>query len=471
MIKQSTYLLILIILVTSASCSQKTYFISNSGNDRNAGTKLHPWKTLDRNKLAQLQAGDTLFFMGEETFETGFLFDSIVAGISGKPIVITSYGNVPAIIRPGNSYGLRVSNSAHLKIENLKFSGNGRKGGNTQSGVVISGCRNVTVSHIDIEGFQKSGLQVYASSDIVAGHIHAHDNGFAGIYVSGELKRKDTSKNIIIRDCKAENNPGDPTELHNHSGNGILVGYSAHVTVEYCTATNNGWDMPRVGNGPVGIWAHDSDSVLIQYCIAYRNRTPKGAADGGGFDLDGGMTNSIIQYCLSYENEGSGFGLFQYAGAGDWHSNTIRYCISENDGSLSAAQAGVFIWNASDDSLQLKDCRFHNNIVYNEKGAVISYEAQSRHSGFRFYNNIFVAKDDFILGVESSDLFVKNNWYSLSSSKQALKGIDNQTLNPYFKNPGGTTLTDPRQLPSFDAYRLPDDSKLKTLLEEEIKCF
>ena len=71
--------------------------------------------------------------------------------------------------------------------------------------------------------------------------------------------------------------------------------HSAQVLIEYCTATNNGWDMPRTGNGPVGIWAYESDSVLIQRCIAYRNKTQKGAADGGGFDFDGGMTNSIIR--------------------------------------------------------------------------------------------------------------------------------------------------------------------------------
>jgi len=44
------------------------------------------------------------------------------------------------------------------------------------------------------------------------------------------------------------------------------------------------------------------------YFISFRNRTAKGAEDGGGFDLDGGVTHSEIAFCLSYENEGSGFG-------------------------------------------------------------------------------------------------------------------------------------------------------------------
>ena len=35
-----------------------------------------------------------------------------------------------------------------------------------------------------------------------------------------------TNHRIYIGYCKAENNPGDPTELKNHSGNGIVVGFN-----------------------------------------------------------------------------------------------------------------------------------------------------------------------------------------------------------------------------------------------------
>jgi hypothetical protein len=80
--------------------------------------------------------------------------------------------------------------------------------------------------------------------------------------------------------------------------------------------------MPRIDNGPVGIWACEADSVIIQHCISYRNKTARGAVDGGTFDIDGGVTNSITQYCLSYENWGSGYGIYQYWSAGKWDNNT-----------------------------------------------------------------------------------------------------------------------------------------------------
>ena len=101
--------------------------------------------------------------------------------------------------------------------------------------------------------------------------------------------------------------------------------------------------MPRQGNGPVGIWAWMSDHVKIQYCISYKNRTSRGGKDGGGFDLDGGVTNSLIQYCLSYENEGAGYGLFQYPGASDWSNNIIRYSVSINDARTTEGAGSFFI--------------------------------------------------------------------------------------------------------------------------------
>ncbi len=215
----------------------------------------------------------------------------------------------------------------------------------------------------------------------------------------------------------AINNPGDPANDSSHSGNGIIAGRCKNVLIEYSSATNNGWDMPRQGNGPVGIWAYEADSVIIQNCISYKNKTSVGGEDGGGFDFDGGVTNSIIQQCLSYDNQGSGFGIFQYARASSWHDNIIRNNISENDGNVSRAGASAFIWNGSKDKNKFKNLQFYNNVLYNSKGSVINYDKDSEHIGFRFYNNIFVAKDELVTGKGSigSDAFLINVWWSLTS--------------------------------------------------------
>jgi len=477
---------IFIVAITLYSCSTvklpekaSVYYFSPSGNDNNDGSINSPWKTISKLNAIQLKAGDSVCFEGAKIFTGNIIIDSADAGMNGKPVTITSYGNGKAIIDGGSRTAMTLSNTKFIAVTNLQFSGAGRKAGNTKDGVFISYSENIAVDSIDVSGFQKSGLLIYSSNSIDISRVYAFDNGFGGITASGEKLKSDCS-NINISYCKAENNAGDPTNFTNHSGNGILVGLCRNVTIEYSSATNNGWDMPRKGNGPVGIWCYEADSVTIQYCISYKNKTSPGSADGGGFDLDGGVTNSVIQYCLSYENEGSAFGLFQYAGASNWYNNTVRYCISENDGSVSAAHAGIFIWNSSMDTNQLRDCYIYNNIIYNEKGAAISYEPQSANAGFHFYNNVFVGNDSLILGKETNSDYLGNNWYSLkkgfsaegftdfkqwaSAKKKEMYGgnIAGLNNNPMFNKAGNTTITSPQDLKSFDSYRLPDNSVLRT---------
>ena len=441
--------------------SSNAYYIGTNNGNLSDGSKQNPWKSFKDVKYSLLKAGDTIYLMNDCVFESLYI-NALVAGTKDNPIVITSYDSSKAKIVSGDKAGFHIRNSSNVRIERLHLTGSGRKNGNTKSGLHVEDCDNISIYDIETEGYQKSGLYIQTSSDIIVDGVDAHENGFAGIYVSGIYGKKNTAKNIIIRNCKAENNPGDPTNLTNHSGNGILVGSCSNVLIEYCTATNNGWDMPRKGNGPVGIWAYEADSVLIQYCIAYRNKTSEGSADGGGYDFDGGVTNSTIQYCLSYENEGAAFGLFQYAGASHWYNNTIRYCISENDGLVSAARAGVFVWNATGDPSQLKDCYFYNNTIYNKKGAAISYEPDSEHSNFYFYNNIFVSHDDLITGVYNNSTFRANNWYSLNNKGFKIRDINSLNTFPDFKNPGKTNITDPYKLSSYDAYTLPESSILRT---------
>ena len=242
-----------------------------------------------------------------------------------------------------------------------------------------------------MSGFQKSGLQLYNCKNVNVDKVNAHDNGAAGIGVEGVYNSKLGSSNIYITHCSTVNNPGDPTNLTNHSGNGIVVGHCTNVVIDRCMATNNGWDMPRIGNGPVGIWCYEADSVVIQHCLSYQNKTSVGGADGGGFDLDGGVTNSIVQYCLSYENQGSGYCIFQYWGASPWYNNVFRFNISIDDGLVSDyGQAYTFGTVQKMINNFIRD--FYNNTIYNSKEAALSFSETSQRKNFRFLNNIFIAK-------------------------------------------------------------------------------
>jgi len=406
------------------SAPGKSYYFSVSGNDAAAGSRGHPFRTLKKLNSLKLGAGDTVFLKGGDMFTGTIRLPEGVTGAPGHPVVITSYDQGSACIDAGEGNAIALYKAAYISLSSLELKGAGRKEGNTQAGLTVNTCRHVRAANLTVHGFQKGGVYIYASSYVEIAHTLARDNGYAGISADGPYGRRDCH-HLRISDCRAENNPGDPTNLTNHSGNGIVVGFCRSVVIEKCVATGNGWDMPRIGNGPVGIWAYESDSVKIQYCTSFRNRTAKGADDGGGFDLDGGVAHSVIDHCLSYENEGSGFGLFQYAGATPWHDNTVHDCVSNNDGLVSAARAGVFIWNSSRDPQQLRNCHFYNNVIYNTKGAAIHYASEGEHSGFYFHDNAFVTSDSLIKGAGAADdIFRDNHWTGLLRDSTNTNAID-----------------------------------------------
>lgn len=274
------------------------YYLASTGNDKNKGTIISLWKTIKKINEVHLLPGDKVLFKGGDSFKGTLLLDSGSHCLANMPVVISTYGHRKAVINGGNATAIQIKNTTFVTIQNLKLLGAGRKNGNTGNGIFIGNSSNILVDDLDISGFRDAGISVYESAFINLTRVLAQDNGFAGIAVSGAYQLKESCSNIYIGYCNAINNPGSPVVLDNHSGNGIIAGNCSKVMIEYCTATNNGWDMPRIGNGPVGIWCYEADSVIIQHCISYRNKTSIGGGDGGGFDLDSGVTNSVIQYCL-----------------------------------------------------------------------------------------------------------------------------------------------------------------------------
>lgn len=409
---QAFFLLAGITCLLTFTCSGREYYVSGKGNDQSAGTGGSPWKSINKVNTIRLLPGDKVFFEGGYVYFGTLVFDSLDSGSGNNPVRISSYGKGKALLNGRDSLAVLVKNCRYIQLTNIACAGSGRKSGNRENGIGILFSSFVSLDRVDVFGFQKAGVMIYSSDSITLRKVESHDNGYAGIAADGEYQQRNTRR-IHMVDCRVFNNPGDPSNLDNHSGNGIVVGNCRNVCIEYCVATGNGWDMPRTGNGPVGIWGYEADSLVIQHCISYRNRTSKGGGDGGGFDLDGGVTRSVIQYCLSYENEGSGFGIFQYDGASPWHHNTFRFNISINDGAVSPAQAAIFIWNSSMDTAQFRDCLFYNNTIYNEKAAVLSYEPKSANAGFLFLNNIFIGKDELITGKETNSTYLGNCWYSL----------------------------------------------------------
>ena len=467
-VSSHSFIVLSVMMAAGLTASGRNYYVDAKGNDGWDGSRAHPWRTPVAVNRVELGRGDSVFFRGGQVFAGTLRLGH--GGSAAHPVWIGSYDSGTgarsdsgaATLDGGDSSAVVLYHAHWMEVKGIRLVGAGRKTGNVRDGLAVIECEHIRVTDVDVTGFQKSGLFIFASKDVVADGVYAHENGAAGIAVEGPYDRKTGSRDLEIVHCRADDNPGDPTNLTNHSGNGIVCGHCTRLLICDCSATNNGWDMPRVGNGPVGIWCYEADSVTIRHCLAYKNKTSPGAADGGGFDLDGGVTNSVIENCLSYGNQGAGYCIFQYWGASPWHHNIIRNNISEDDGLVSDARGSIYIWNSSGDPTQFHDCLVYNNTVYNSREAAVSYSEKSARTGFSFYRNIFVGADSLIRGDRGADRFWGNDWWVLRgddrSSANAAEHGKAMYVKPAFKDPGNTRVTTVSELKGYDKYVLQQSS-------------
>jgi len=444
----------------------RDYYLSSSGNDASAGTLQAPWQTIGRAAQVNLEPGDRLLFKGGESFAGELLISSEDSGDAGRAVVVSSYGEGRARIDGGNASALIMRDARYVKVQGLDFVGSGRKSGNTASGVCLVKSSNAELDDVDVSGFQKSGVWMSGVEAVRVTRVHAFQNGFAGISSDG-----DQSNDIYVGHCLTENNPGDPTNLTNHSGNGIVIGKVRKALIEYCEARYNGWDMPRKGNGPVGIWTWESDGVVIQFCVSHHNRST--GVDGGGFDFDGGTVNAILQYNYSHDNHGSGYLICQYDGAKPFRNNIVRYNISQDDG-LTNHNAGIYIWVGGRD---MESTDVYNNTIFNSKGAAVAFGVDARYANqlpkMTFRNNIFVTGEAQIEGGAAKGRFEGNiywamgdggflvdgftsfdEWVAATGQETVDRKVVGKYADPLFRKDGTGLLTDPQRLSELTEYTL-----------------
>jgi hypothetical protein len=353
-----------------------SYYVSSAGHDDNDGlSQAQAWKTIERVNRVNLDSGDQILFEAHTRFPGTLELNAEDGGTPQQPVVITSYGQGYATIAPRQGDGIRVHNSGGIKIARLKISGPGLT---WQSGVGIRAIADradgskfeyLRIAHVIASGFRQGGILVesrHASfsgfHDVGISHCDMFDNGDIGIGFKGvyTLEPGYAHADVHVAHCRVHGNLGDPFQTRSHTGNGIIISSTDGATVEYCRAYNNGGGGAKDTIGPYGIWAWHANNVAIQFNIAHHNKTA-GWIDGGGFDLDGGVTNSIMQYNYAYDNDGAGYLLAQFKGARPSHNNVVRYNISANDGRKNKS-AGIVVWAAKNESISQVD--IYGNTIY-----------------------------------------------------------------------------------------------------------
>ena len=177
--------------------------------------------------------------------------------------------------------------------------------------------------------------------------------------------------------------PGQKT----HTGSGIAIDGFRRGTIEYCEAYQNGalCDATESG-GPVGIWAYNFDRALLQFNKSHHNHS-NNQADGGGFDLDGGTTNSVMRYNVSWGNDGYGFQLWDFFW-GEFRNNRIHHNVSLMD-CERWRNFGAFVVFG-----RVMSAELYRNVAYlSADSPAVEIECWDG-AGLRFSENVYLATGD-----------------------------------------------------------------------------
>lgn len=394
------------------TCPNNTYYVSATGDDSNSGlTPNDAWRTIDKVNSLTVKPGDAILFEGGKSFNGTLEFRSDDANGGANAVTISSYGSGRATISAGNGHGIDIYNTAGFKIQNLIVTGN------ASTGIKNSGIQFYNdlpgdvkldfaeITNVEVHGFRDFGIVIGSWNgnsgfkNVLIKDNKVYDIMDVGISSYGYFSASKTGyshSNIIVRNCEVFNISGLSTKTGSHSGNGILLSDVQNSVIEYSTVYNSGQLNANPSGGPVGIWYWDADQVTIQYNEVYGMKSGT-AKDGGGFDLDGGVTNGTMQYNYSHDNHGAGYLIGQFGGARPMRNITVRYNISENDAATNGGS--VYLFNGSSTS-SMRDIYVYNNTLYIKEKSTNTGSAgikllqwKTISENINFHNNIIFAEN------------------------------------------------------------------------------
>lgn len=491
-----------------------TYYVSPSGNDSHSGTSAQTaWRTIDKVNALDLNPGDKVLFQAGHDYHGNLLLTAEDAGTPKQPVVIASYGSGRARIKAGDGSGVTVRSAGGVVVENLIVMGDDYRT-NVGSGIkIVNELPNnqkleyIRVHNVEAAGFGRkkySAPEGYPTPDgcgiFVGGNASnksksgyknvritncvTYKNEYFGIYTSGYWQNDPNTyanSNVYVGYCKMYDNPGDPNYFENHSGSGILMEDVDGGVIEYCEAYNNGYKGGCKVGGPIGIWAAVANNVIIQFCESHHNRAGKG--DGGGFDFDGGSTNSILQYNYSHDNDGAGYLICSYKNAPHtFDNNIVRYNISVNDGQKNNYRGIVLVTDSPKDD-PIHNTQIYGNTIYSSISPTIAFWQKEGIYNTKICNNLFITANNQKLVQGNPDkttaTFAGNAYWALdgkydiaghksledwraATGQEMLNGKPiGLVVEPKLRDMGkSVTIGDPTKLHTLTAYQLQKNSPL-----------
>jgi hypothetical protein len=435
----STFVGLAFLFATLSNANE--YYFSALGNDQTGtGSQASPWRSISKFNSIDLTPGDSAFFRSGDTFHGSLVLDANDAGTDPNgnliaPVTIGSYGGPSgsrAIIRSlPTAQALLAVDGGGFEVQDLEFANGGSYASNSFSGIqfrsdqssssALTHFQHIRLDNVVARGFHASGLAIDATSnvgyrDVEIKNSQFYENEFAGVEIGSSDWTELVHQNIRIDGVTVRDNPGY-SGCSPHCGHGLVLGQVDGAIIENSIAASNG---VVAGKGNVGFWTWQSNDITIQHNTAYGNRSPMGG-DGGGFDIDGGVTNSKVQYNASQNNAGAGYLLAEFAFADPMQHNVIRYNLSVNDGIDSY---GAITISGEDATSRASSSIIHNNTIVVDRnvapasmGAVLFLNSQ--HEEIDFVNNLFVALNGATLidGTTTADKakFINNAYWTAGS--------------------------------------------------------
>ena len=258
------FLLLISLCLCSAISNAKTYYISPTGNDNNAGTLAAPFKTWERISAPRwsnlLLPGDIVYirggtYMSSHTNNGGdgqaCYWQSIV-GTASNYITIQNYPGEHPILDCSNVLPyysdpaiLYIRDCSYLKVKGLEIKNLAQisTGLGVSRGCVINNCNFITMELMDLHHVGGYGYNCVNSNDITYNYCDAHecadnlsknndgsDDSFEN--ANGFDKTNTTSTRITYNSCRAwlisddgfENFLSDGTSTYNNCW-AFLSGY------------------------------------------------------------------------------------------------------------------------------------------------------------------------------------------------------------------------------------------------------
>jgi hypothetical protein len=377
----------------------RTFYVSANGDDAASGRSLHAsWRSLERVNQQVFEPGDRLLLEGGATFVGSLRLRVQGAGSLRAPVRVASLGREPAIISAGEGDGIVIADVSGVVIEHLQVQGGWNaetQTGNAGEGISLIGTASgrrreyVRLRQLTVSGFRLAGIGLHARpsddsknsgyQDVEISDCEVRDNGDVGVVSDGPYIYDGpgySHADVRVLRVNAHHNRGLVSQ-DDHTGSGIVLSDVDGALIEHSIAHDNGEFNDKPTGGGFGIWAWDANGVVIQHNESYDNRSR--TADGGGFDLDGGVTQSVLRYNYSHGNHGAGYGAFQFAWARPFQGKRIYSNISQNDG------FGVYLWDGNGDMGALDILQ---NVTYGEQPALTTL---SPFSDVTLLNNVFYA--------------------------------------------------------------------------------